>query len=195
MIERESDESLVVVATDGRSLVAASWRESGGPKDGEPLLLGECQCQEARKAIERLPKSQRPDKLELSEAECRLSLGFSARDVTSTFAANKGEGRFPRWRDVVPEQLRSAEPAAARVCVDLVRLRECIDAMIQVASKVNETGNPVAVLILTGEETALCFSVEGEETQSFALLMPMVLEIGGERVLVPTWIPHEAKKP
>jgi hypothetical protein len=118
-IERDATGAAVAAATDGRRLVAVTWPEadadcyppgvvsSTAPKPGFATILPIAACQAAgRLKISAKTAEKKPvlGNVVLDEQNTNGKVPMGTTDLASTNRIDPPslEGRFPRWRDVVP---------------------------------------------------------------------------------------------
>lgn len=181
LLERDADGRPFAVATDGRRLIALTWKEDDAanyppvagcdpsPVAGCSMLLPAAICDQAAKtkAGAKSPKPiLRNIAIDEHDAES-VAMMATDQNETARIDARQMEGRFPRWRDVVP-QLRTDD---IHVRLDARLLR----GLLEVIESHNDTDVCSVVFSLNRENPAhrpVTLSVAGCNQSAVAVIMP-----------------------
>lgn len=123
--ERDAQGKPHAIATDGRRLLAVTWAEVEAPAPGvDTSRVDNFETLLPAKAIQSIAKAVKPKSSELwskpelayftieeSTANGRVNLIASNSESTSREVVNSIDGRFPRWRDVLPNYDTAAAAA------------------------------------------------------------------------------------
>lgn len=192
-LQRCADGSPVAVATDGRRLIALGWTEDepnpenqheqwngrNVPVDGFETLIP---ASAIKAQVAKLPKPKASHNLRANHsilmeeptANGKVTFHGTTGETTSTAVVASEEGRFPKWRDVIPSY-------AADECVHIaIDPRYLADACKALGDHVCDDESPYIVLTVPMDSAKpLIVSRQWQGKAGAAVIMPC----GGDQIL------------
>lgn len=159
-VSRDASGNALAVATDGRRTIIAKWRDEAASKDYTDASKGEAKTQakpdfetlipvkpfdEIFKAIPKKCKAAVLENVLIPESEVGKNIPLETREDDGTVrsisakAIPDSDGRFPNWREAVPEYaIKTTEPGsneAVRIRLDAELLAELVKTVWVTAGK------------------------------------------------------------
>ncbi len=164
--ERGKDGNPYAVVSDGRSLLAVTWTEDVPvATDHIDTVVPYDVCVDA---TDDFYSSYPPGAIELTQDGENGKLGLQSQSgrVSIRFDTQQLEGRFPRWRDVIP-----CHTDAAIAYVDAKRLRDLLDTFIRIHGHEPDIspGCCVTIKISTDEKTRGVLTFSAQHTNGMKL--------------------------
>ena len=183
-VEREADGKCRATTTDGRRLLTVSWDDSETrekfpecgaattPLDRFTAIVSTDQWKQARKALPRAKVSLKPvlNHCLLDETTANGTTDMICTDSeTPTKCTERTiEGRFPAWREVVPEYTIGED--AVEIGVDPRLLAELLRAIEAAAT--DEDSKGVRMVIPMDPKRPIVINAESGGREAVGVLMP-----------------------
>jgi len=172
LIERETPDTMVAVATDGRAMVVLGWKDTDG--NGTPCKVCSGQLKEYDRAKTR----------SITVNETSVTVNEKKGGSITTELQPPAEGRYPSWRDIVPKDHQET----LSVVLDIALLERVLGALREHCLI---DGTPQVTLSLyredTGTRPVVLTGLTPEGNTTYALVMPRVADDTGVK-----WAPSTA---
>jgi hypothetical protein len=188
LFEQQEDGTPYAVGTDGRCLVALTWKDGDQKPGVGPTIIGSAVCRTLSSATKQLPV---PENSPTGDAEvvmsnggptCKLSVG---RDPEIAFNAVPIEGRFPKWRDVIPKK-REGDRVLMLDHQLLIKVLETI-----AAHTCNSYKHGIIFSIPEDATAPVVIEAQDEDRKAIGVLMPIFCDSAG----MEQWRPDAIQEP
>ena len=178
--ETDPDGQHYAVATDGRRLIALTWKPTGTSLNA--IVSGrafESACREIES------QGRIAEYGEVSATSVAITDNSGSR--RAEFHEPAVEGRFPKWRDLFPE----AKPYDLSVFIDARYLRDALDALLAVFGKDDRA---VTLTVPHDHRGNVLLSKQAENgARACVVVISTMANSDGSKATGPEWMPKDAK--